>query len=118
MADNNNGNGGMNLGEIGMIRNILMGEHINNFEQQFQKLQDQVEALENRLNDKIAKLDDATQKSFGDMQKSSDAKFEDIQKQLMANVEKLNNTIDKVSAADKMKLGKMLDKVSKQLMGE
>lgn len=119
MADNDKGNGnGLNLGEIGMIRNILMGEQINAFEKQFNQIQDQISQLKEELNAKIETLDTSTQQSFSTIKSESDLKFEDIEKQLLANVEKLNNRIDKVSTADKMRLGKMLDKVSKQLMGE
>jgi len=115
--DSSNGNG-LKLGEIGMIRNILMGEQINDFEEKFNIVQDQIRQLEQQLNEKIDALGNTTEASFSKMEKSNQSHFEEIEKQLIANVEKLNNRIDKVSTADKMRLGKMLDKVSKQLMGE
>lgn len=121
MANNDNETGnsnGLKLGEIGMIRNILMGEQINDFEQRFNALQDTIKQVEQGLMDKINALDQNTQQTFSKMEKEQQTHFADIEKQLLANVEKLNNRIDKVSTADKMRLGKMLDKVSKQLMGE
>lgn len=120
MANNENsktGNG-LNLGEIGMIRNILMGEQINDFEQRFNLIQEQIQTLEKQLTDKIDTLSTDTQTSFSDMDKANTLKFEDIEKQLLSNVEKLHQRIDKVSKDDKVRLGKMLEKVSKQLIGE
>ncbi len=117
-GNNNDKGNGLNLGDIGMIRNILMGDQITDFEARFNTIQEQIADLKKELSSKITELDSATQKSFSSMDKEHTMKFEDIEKQLISNVEKLNNRIDKVSKDDKMRLGKMLDKVSKQLMGE
>ena len=120
MANNENSNSsnGLNLGEIGMIRNILMGEQIGEFEKKFNSLQDQLASLEEEFKAKINSLEQSTQQSFSTMDKDANLRFEDIEKQLIANVTKLNNRIDKVSKDDKMRLGKMLEKISKQLIGE
>ena len=116
--ENNNSTPGMNLGEIGMIRNILMGEQIGEFEQKFNQLQEELKVLEEQLNSKINALESSTQKSFSDMEKDANLKFEDIEKQILSNINKLNTKIDKASKDDKVRLGKMLEKVSKQLIGE
>ncbi len=116
--DSSNGSKGLNLGEIGMIRNILMGEQIGEFEQKFNALQEQIQTLEKELSSRIENLDQSTQKSFSEMDKNTKNSFAESEKQIANHIEKINNRIDKVSKDDKMRLGKMLDKVSKQLMGE
>lgn len=108
----------LNLGEIGMIRNILMGEQINDFEQKFKQMQDRIHELEEKLNSKINALNEATQQSFDKAKAERSNKFAEIEKQIIDNVEKLNNRVNKVSKDDKARLGKMLEKVSKQLIGE
>lgn len=116
MADNNEGK--MNINDIGMIRNILMGEQISDFEKRFNALQDQMKDLEKQLHDKINDLGDANKAAHTDLEKSVDQRFEAVEKLIISSIEKLDKRLDKVSKDDKMRLGKMLDRVSKQLMGE
>lgn len=120
MANNekNTVSNGLNVGEIGMIRNILMGEQINDFEQRFKSLQDRISELEQQLSTKINNLDEAAQLSMAKAAEEQNVRFAEIEKQIMTNVEKLHHRIDKVSKDDKARLGKMLEKVSKQLIGE
>jgi molecular chaperone GrpE (heat shock protein) len=116
MADNNDGK--MNINDIGMIRNILMGEQISDFEKRFNALQDQMKDLENQLQDKINHLGEANNSAQSELEKTMDQRFETIEKLILSSIEKLDKRLDKVSKDDKMRLGKMLDRVSKQLMGE
>lgn len=117
MAKNDNSNGnGLNLGEIGMIRNILMGEQISDFEIKFNQLQDQLDNLEKRLNLKIESVDSSRTETTSKIEKDVDKKFLELEKQITLNVDKIHNRIDKVSKEDKVRLGKMMEKLSKQLL--
>ncbi|HFB99744.1 MAG TPA: hypothetical protein ENJ53_02955, partial [Phaeodactylibacter sp.] len=47
---------GAHLGEISTIRDILMGQQINEFEERFNQLQQQLAEVENKLEQKIKEL--------------------------------------------------------------
>jgi len=51
----NNGNGA-SLGEISTIRDILMGQHINDFESKFKSMQDKMKQMEDKINEKMKNL--------------------------------------------------------------
>ena len=116
MANDNEGK--VNLNDIGMIRNILMGEQISDFEKRFNALQGQMKDLEKQLQDKINDLGDANKAAHSELEKKVDQRFETIEKLILSSIEKLDKRLDKVSRDDKMRLGKMLERVSKQLMGD
>lgn len=115
---NNDNNNGMNINDLGTIRNILMGEQISEFEKKFNTLEEQVKMLEQQLKDKIDSVEATNNDARAIHEKASNMRFEELEKSLINNIAKLDKKIDKISRDDKMRLGKMLDKVSKTLMGE
>ena len=54
--DNSQNSNGPSLGEISTIRDILMGQQINDFESKFEALQEQLDKVEAKLADKIKDL--------------------------------------------------------------
>ena len=51
--EKNDQNQGLGVGEISTIRNILMGQQMNQYEQQFNEMRQRLEQMEAKLQDQI-----------------------------------------------------------------
>lgn len=121
MANKENNKGttnGMQLGEISTIRDILMGEQIGEYHARFKAIDEQIAKLAETLHHKIDALEEQQQSAMDTMEHNTQTQFNKLEQLIEANFVKLQDKLEKVSRDDKMRLGKMLDKVSKQLMGE
>ena len=101
-----------------MIRNILMGEQMENYESKFSDLEQRIATMEKTLISKIGSVEENSKSGMGSIERDMNNNFQKLEKMLQDGLSNLDKKLDKVSTADKMKLGKMLEKVSKQLMGQ
>lgn len=119
MANNSKNNEtGVNLGEIGTIRDILMGQHINQFEERFVEIQEQMNSLQEQLEEKIQEVDRFHKFAMIDFNKESNQRFNKVEKQLAKDVSNLEQKIRNSSTADKKEIGKLMANVAKKLIGE
>ncbi|MFK7809580.1 MAG: hypothetical protein AB8F74_17380 [Saprospiraceae bacterium] len=119
MANNNNKNQtGANLAEISTIRDILMGQQINQYEENFQRIQDEIENLRTELEEKLKAVDHFHKFAMIDFSKETNQRFNKVEKNLAKQVENLENKIRSSSTADKKELGRMMTNIGKKLMGE
>ncbi len=115
MSKKENNNATMMPGEIGMIRDILMGPQMVKIEERFEALNAKFQELEESLDRKSQDLEQkATQLSS--LEKEVDTQFSAIEKKLESSVEKLEKMIEKVDTTSKAKLGKMLSDIGQKLM--
>ena len=54
--ENNDQGQGLGLGEISTIRNILMGQQMNQYEQQFNEMTQRLEQMEDKLQQQLNQL--------------------------------------------------------------
>ena len=125
--DNSQNTNGPSLGEISTIRDILMGQHINDFESKFEALQQQLEKVEAKLADKIKELSAATKAQHKEMNKETAARFANMQNETegkIAQVEgslrdglaDLQQSMEDSSLNDKERIGKLLMEAGNALM--
>lgn len=125
--DNSQNTNGPSLGEISTIRDILMGQHINDFESKFEALQQQLEKVETKLADKIKDLSATTKTANKEMGKETAARFASIQNETESRIAQvegslrdgladLQQSMEDSSLNDKERIGKLLMEAGNALM--
>ena len=110
-------NGGMlNMGEIGTIRNILMGQQMSEYAQRFQTQEHRIAELEQAINNRIDELAKQTDDRFDRLEKEVANRFDKIERLLSDQNASLNNKIEQTSSHDKVALGQLLGEMSKKLL--
>lgn len=113
-----NETGGMNLGELSTIRNILMGQQMAEYEQSFKEVNETINEKEAETNQKIQDLENRMNERFANLETDMNNRFDRLEALLMENVRQINEHIAASSTKDKADLGKLLATVSAQLIGE
>ena len=125
--DNLQNTNGPSLGEISTIRDILMGQHINDFESQFASLQQKLDKVEAKLTDKIKELSAATKAQhkemnketssrFATMQNETDSRFAQVENSLRDGLSDLQQSMEDSSLNDKERIGQLLMEAGKALL--
>ncbi|MBP7184256.1 MAG: hypothetical protein KBA06_02020 [Saprospiraceae bacterium] len=105
----------LKFGDISVIRDILMGQHIAEFQEKFDKMEQMLSETEIRLTNKIQELDEKTNQNFVSAERNNSARFQTVEKLLKDTEEQLRSTIEKVSKEDKAKIGRYLSEIGKKL---
>ncbi|RMG76880.1 MAG: hypothetical protein D6714_20610 [Bacteroidetes bacterium] len=116
MAENNEQNQTMNLGELTTIRNILMGQQINEFNQRFKTLEEKLAASEAQWQEKFNALEAKHREDLDSLQRAMTERFDKLENLLMDNVTKINERMDRTSLEDKHQLGELLGQISQKLL--
>jgi Skp family chaperone for outer membrane proteins len=111
-------NGMMGLGEISTIRNILMGEQINETDSRFKDVEKKINKLEEMLLAKIAELQEATQSAHQSLSKETNQQLASLENHVNKGLADLDKKFEKVNAKDRKELGKLFGDVSRKLLGE
>jgi ElaB/YqjD/DUF883 family membrane-anchored ribosome-binding protein len=106
------------IGDVSMIRDILMGQHINEFENRFSEISNRVQQLEQDLRKVMQEQEDRTNQRFSKMTEEMNDRFARVQKNLDDNTKMLDEKINRTSKADKAIIGAMLIEIGKQLVDE
>jgi len=136
--DNHSSNNGASLGEISTIRDILMGQHINDFEAQFQALQKQLERVEDKFTQKIkdlssnsnalnrelnkdmiarfSQLESLTDSRFSEMESTTDGRIGQLEQSLKDGLTDLQNKMEESSMNDKERIGQLLMEAGQNLL--
>jgi len=115
MSKKENNNATMIPGEIGMIRDILMGPQMVKIEERFETLNAKFQQLEEQLEKKGQELEQKANQ-LRSLEKEIDTQLAALEKRLETNVEKLEGMIQKTDTNSKAKLGKMLSDIGQKLM--
>ncbi len=94
----------MNLGEIGVIRDILMGHQIAEFEKKF-----------NLLEETMRQLDKAAQERQQALEEQINARFDRFEQTLTGHVDHINRQMRDLSKTDKHSLSDLLQELSARL---
>lgn len=92
------------FGDIGMIRDILMGQQINDYEKRFQD-----------LNEFIAKMDARIEERINTLEAQINERFNRVEQLLQENTNHLNTKIQSVSTHDKNLISDLLKDLSTKL---
>ena len=119
MAKNKNQNNGtsINLGEITTIRNILMGQQMQEYDGRFDGLQEHVNVLEASLNEKINALEKRTEERLRTMNNDMAERLDKLEQLILNNSKDLDAKINKITSDDRQQMGVLFAEMSKRLLG-
>lgn len=106
----------MNLGDLGMIRNILVGPQMTAIEERITALEKELSSRTADIQKDIENLDKKSSKAIETLEKSSGANMEKIERQIEKRLDQLSRQLEDTSAKDKARIGKMLSDMGKKLM--
>lgn len=109
-------NNPMNLGEITTIRNILMGQQMQEYDGRFDSVQENLHVLEASLNEKLTNLEKQTENRLLELQNDMSERFDKLEQLLMGNIKDLHTKVDKVTGNDRQQLGALFAEMSKRLL--
>ncbi len=110
------GMGAMGFGDISMIRNILMGQHIAQFEENFQQLTAKQEKDGADQTAALKATEASLRQQLRDLEKRTEDRFALLEALVNDRVEMLQKSIAATSQADKHALGKIIGEVSQALL--
>ena len=109
-------NGSLNISELNTIRDILMGQQINEFENRLNELQERIEDLESQLESHAKAATKANADSAHKFETMLNNKMTSMDKKVDKQSEKLSGRLDRTSKADKELIGKYLADLGQKLM--
>ena len=104
--------------DIATIRNILMGQHIADYERQFVQVGEEIDANKQHFIQELAHFSQETDERFARLEKEMNERFERLEKILNDHVRRLDARLLEVTKTDKQNLGQMLADISKKLIVE
>ncbi|MBR9921475.1 MAG: hypothetical protein GYB31_11605 [Bacteroidetes bacterium] len=112
MAEKQIDPGKMNLGDLGVIRKILMGEQMNEYDNRFSD----VDQKHQELSANIEQSEQSLQTRIDVLEQSLDNRLDKIEALLTEQVEMLKDQISAQSREDRHLIGNLLQKVGQQLL--
>ncbi len=104
------------LGEISMIRDILMGEHIHQFDQQFEKQEIELKRVEKDFSDRLQQLKSQMEQRMDAMERAYNERFDRLEKLLDNRTNELKELIHATSDTDRKNIGNLLGEISQKLL--
>lgn len=116
-------------GEIGVIRNILMGDHISQYESNFKSLRElienndqdsneQLKKMENSFNQRITQLEKSTTDWFDSYEKNMNVRLDKIEKLFEDKIKDLEKKMSEDKTEDRESISEMLSVLSKTIAGK
>lgn len=104
------------LGEISTIRDILMGEQIQEYNKQFNELHKEMHEMFAKLQESLKQAELQRIDSQNKIQQSFTEQIQQLSNVLGAKVNELNHKVETMSREDKHKLGQLLQDLGAQLV--
>ena len=114
--DKNDDTVGMDLGELGMIRNILMGQQISEWEVKYSEINQDLEARAQELENLINSRSESADSEMSEMDKAITARLNKLEKNLEKRLDQLEQKLVDSSQKDRHSMGKMLAEMGRKLM--
>ena len=109
-------NAGPTPGEISTIRNILMGQQMQEYDGRFEGVQENLNVLEASLNEKLSSLEKQTEHRLKELQNDMSERFDKLEQLLMGNIKDLHEKVDKVTGDDRQQMGEFFAEMGKKLL--
>ncbi len=106
----------LGLGEISTIRNILMGQQMNEYEQRFGHLEEKLVNASGEQGEKLQNFQEETRQNLASIEKDMNARFDALEKMLREGLDRLENQAEEKRLNDKEALGNMLAEVGQKWM--
>jgi len=98
--------------EISTIRDILMGEHISEFQGAIGLLEDKLNEMKSDFEQKLENAKDNYDSRLEDLQKVHDAEISSLKKELLEKTQLLEKKVDADNAAGKQHLSSLFANLS------
>lgn len=112
-----NDNGKVGFSEISTIRNILMGEHISEFQDALKTFEGSLEELKSDFEQKLENAKDNYDSRLEEMQKTHDAEISALKKELAEKHELLEQKVDSNSESGRKHLSSLFANLSEAVKG-
>ncbi|NNE29484.1 MAG: hypothetical protein HKN16_07595 [Saprospiraceae bacterium] len=106
----------VNLGDLGLIRNILVGPQMEALQKRLDDLEAIVSENATSFEKRIGAAEKNGNKSVQTLQKTTDTNFEKLEKLIEKKVEQLNKRLDDSCDKERARIGKLLSDVGKKLL--
>ena len=114
--ENTNGNRTSGGGDITMLRDILMGQQINEYDGRFDSIEDLLKEQETAFNTKIQTLEKKLTKQLLQSQEDTKARLNTLEKRLISNMQEVDSKLHQQRTQERRKIGQMLLEMSKQFL--
>jgi len=112
--DNNGTNGISTGGELGMLRDILMGKQINEYDTRFDALEARIKERELSVQQKMEELERQLEDRTLQMQEAMLLRLSKIENLLHSTIDGANSKKEEQRIKDRRELGQMLLEMSKR----
>jgi len=107
---------GINFGEISTIRNILMGQQMNDYDNRFVELKDYLEKVETSLNSRLKEIEQQQVARNEEMQKVFTTKLDRLEDLLLQNISDAKTSALEKTAQERIDLGQLFEEMSDRLL--
>ena len=107
---------GVNFGELSTIRNILMGQQMNDYDNRFMELKDQLEKVETSLNSRLEEIEQKQEAYNEEIQKVFTAKLDRLESLLLQNINDVKVTASEKTAQERTDLAQLFAEMSNRLL--
>lgn len=104
------------LGEINMIRDILMGRQISEFQQKFDAVEEKTNHLNKLIDEKFKILEGELRSKIDEIENNVNVRLDSLENMIKDNVADLEWKISDTSKNDKEMIGHMLQEMGKKLI--
>lgn len=114
MAQQSNNNP---LGEISTIRDILMGEQMNEYNSRFKEMEAQMMKMQKDTKAFIKEMEDRQINALEQLRSDVFKRLDELEELLSQKSEELDEKIDDTTSSDRSRLGELLQELGQQLSG-
>ena len=114
MAQQSNNNP---LGEISTIRDILMGEQMNEYNSRFKEVEAQMVKMQQETKAFIKDIEDRQINALEQLRSDVFKRLDELEELLSQKSEELDEKIDDTTSSDRSRLGELLQELGQQLSG-
>ena len=107
---------GVNFGEISTIRNILMGQQMDDYNNRFQEFKDHLEKVEASLNSRLKEIEEQQVVQNKEMQKVFTAKLDRLENLLLQNIKDVNVAAIENTTQERQNMAQLLAEMSDRLL--
>lgn len=106
----------LGLGDISMIRNILMGQQMSEYESRFSQMEQQLSIASGEQGEKLNDFQKEAKDRFEALESDINERFSYLEKMLKENFEQLKSSSAETRKNDQEALGQMLVEMGQKLI--
>ena len=106
----------MSFGEISTIRNILMGQQMDEYDSRFDDLKKHLSNVEKTINEKLVAIEKQQAAQMKKNKKELEDKLERLEDLLLTNIHDINTRLDAVTTEERRDIGRLLGEMSERLL--